>query len=65
VVVGLSVSFRKVRGMCAGRFRRTPRTVSSLGLHVVWCPKYRGRNLGARAAAGCGIERRWDAVMAW
>ena len=38
---GLSVSLRKVRGMSERRFRRTPGGVSSLGLHLVWCPKYR------------------------
>ncbi len=25
----------------------------SLGLHLVWCPKYRRRILGGRVAAGC------------
>jgi putative transposase len=34
--------------------RRTPGGVCSLGLHLVWCPKYRRRVLGGRAAARCG-----------
>ena len=34
--------------MSERRFRRTPGGVSSLGLHVVWCPKYRRRILGGR-----------------
>jgi putative transposase len=46
----VSVSFRKVRGMSERRFRRTPGGVSSLGLHAVWCPKYRHRILGGRVA---------------
>jgi putative transposase len=54
VVVSLSVSFRKVRGVSQGRFRRTPGGVCSLGLHLVWCPKYRRRILGGRVAARCG-----------
>jgi putative transposase len=40
--------------MSEGRFRRTPGGVCSLGLHVVWCPKYRRRILGGRVAARCG-----------
>jgi len=32
------------------RFRRSAGGVSSLGLHVVWCPKYRRRVLGGRVA---------------
>lgn len=43
--------------MAAGRFRRTPGGVSSLGLHVVWCPKYRRRVLGGRVAARCAELR--------
>ena len=43
-----------VRGMSERRFRRTPGGVSSLGLHVVWCPKYRRRILGGRVARRCG-----------
>ena len=35
-------------------FRRTPGGVCSLGLHVVWCLKYRRRVLGGRVAARCG-----------
>lgn len=46
----LSVSSRKVRGMSGQRFRRTPGGVCSLGLHLVWCPKYRRRVLGGRVA---------------
>lgn len=36
--------------MSERRFRRTSGGVSSLGLHVVWCPKYRRRILGGRVA---------------
>ena len=36
--------------MSERRFRRTPGGVSSLGLHVVWCPKYRRRTVGGRVA---------------
>jgi putative transposase len=43
--------------MSERRFRRTPGGVSWLGLHVVWCPKYRRRILGGRVAA------RLDEVM--
>ena len=46
--------------MSERRFRRTPGGVCSLGLHVVWCPKYRRRILGGgRVAARCGelLER--------
>jgi putative transposase len=32
------------------RFRRTPGGVCSLGLLLVWCPKYRRRVLGGRVA---------------
>jgi putative transposase len=49
----MSVAFRKVR-VSEGRFRRTPGGVCSLGLHLVWCPKYRRRILGGRVAARCG-----------
>jgi putative transposase len=55
VVVSLSVSLRKVGGMSEGRFGRTPGGVCSLGLHVVWCPKYRHRILGGRVASRCGL----------
>ena len=34
--------------MSGQRFRRTPGGVCSLGLQVVWCPKYRWRVLGGR-----------------
>jgi putative transposase len=51
------------------RFRRTPGGVSSLGLHLVWCPKYRRRILGGRVAARCGelieqiaAEHGWQVV---
>ena len=40
--------------MAERRFRCTPRGVCSLGLHLVWCPKYRRRVLGGRVAARCG-----------
>ena len=36
--------------MSERRFRCTPGGVSSLGLHVVWCPKYRRRTVGGRVA---------------
>ncbi len=36
--------------MSGQRFRRTPGGVCSLGLHLVWCPKYRRRVLGGRVA---------------
>jgi len=36
--------------MSDARFRRSVGGVTSLGLHVVWCPKYRGRLLGGRGA---------------
>jgi putative transposase len=54
VIVSLSVSFRSVCGMSEHGFRRTPGGVCSLGLHLVWCPKYRRRVLGGRVAARCG-----------
>ncbi|BBX88630.1 IS200/IS605 family transposase [Mycolicibacterium boenickei] len=40
--------------MSERRFRRTRGGVCSLGLHPVWCPKYRCRILGGRVAARCG-----------
>ena len=46
--------FRSVGGMSERRFRRTPGGVCSLGLHLVWCPKYRRRVLGGRVARRCG-----------
>ena len=50
----LSVAFRKVRGMSERRFRRTPGGVCSLGLQLVWCPKYRRRVVGGRVAVRWG-----------
>lgn len=44
--------------MLGQRFRRTPGGVCSLGLHLVWCPKYRRRVLGGRVA------RRLDPLIA-
>lgn len=41
---------RNVLAMSGQRFRRTPGDVCSLGLHLVWCPKYRRRVLGGRVA---------------
>lgn len=38
--------------MSGQRFRRTPGGVCWLGLHLVWCPKYRRRVLGGRVARG-------------
>jgi putative transposase len=59
-----------VRAMSQRRFRRTPGRVSSLGLHLVWCPKYCRRLLGGRVAARCGellgqiaAERGWQIVV--
>jgi len=36
--------------MLDARFRRLAGGVTSLGLHVVWCPKYRRRVRGGRVA---------------
>ena len=36
--------------MSTARFRCSSGGVTSLGLHVVWCPKYRKRLLGERVA---------------
>ena len=36
--------------MSTARFGRSSGGVTSLGLHVVWCPKYRRRILGGRVA---------------
>jgi len=38
--------------MSGQRFRRRPGGVCWLGLHLVWCPKYRRRVLGGRVARG-------------
>ena len=48
--------------MSERRFRRTPGGVCSLGLHLVWCPKYRRRIVGGRVARRCGelLERIAD-----
>lgn len=43
--------------MSERRFRRTPGGVCSLGLHLVWCPRYRRRVLGGRVA-----EHGWEVV---
>ncbi|MGH3626933.1 MAG: IS200/IS605 family transposase [Mycobacterium sp.] len=40
--------------MSQRRFRHTPGGVCSLGLHLVWCPKYLRRILGGRIARRCG-----------
>lgn len=60
-----------VRGMSQGRFRRTSGGVCSLGLYLVWCPKYRRRVLGGRVAARCSellnqvaAEHGWEIVAA-
>lgn len=64
------MSFRMVRGMSERRFRRTPGGVCSLGLHLVWWPKYRRRVLGGRVAARCSelleqvAEHGWQIVAA-
>ncbi|MDA8288143.1 MAG: IS200/IS605 family transposase [Actinomycetota bacterium] len=51
------------------RFRRTAGGVSSLGLHAVWCPKYRKRVLGGRVVQRLnelldeiGAENGWQIV---
>jgi putative transposase len=69
VAAGMSVSFRRVRSMSERSFRRTPGGVCSLGLHLVWCPKYRRRILGGCVAARCGElleqiagEHGWEIV---
>ncbi len=56
--------------MSERRFRRAPGGVSSLGLHVVWCPKYRRRILGGRVARRLGEllaqiadEHGWQIVV--
>ena len=56
-IASLSVSFRSVCGMPERRFRYTPGGVCALGLHLVWCQKYRRRVLGGRVA------RRLDELM--
>jgi putative transposase len=69
-VIGvLSVLFCKVRGMSECRFRRTSGGVCSLGLQLVWCPKYRRRILGGCVAGRCGrlleqiaAEHGWEIV---
>ena len=55
--------------MSQGRFRRVSGGVCSLGLHLVWCPKYRRRILGGRVALRCGelleqiaAEHGWEIV---
>ena len=45
--------------MSERRFRRTAAGVYSLGLHLVWCPKYRLRIVAASVAAHCD-ERGWQ-----
>jgi putative transposase len=68
-IVVLSVPSRSVCGVSERRFCRTPGGVCSLGLHLVWCPKYRCRILGGRVAARCDElldqvagERGWEIV---
>jgi putative transposase len=46
----LSVSLGNVRVMSGQRFGRAPGGVHSLGLRLVWCPKYRRGVLGGRVA---------------
>jgi len=55
--------------MSERRFGRTLGGVCSLGLHLVWCAKYRRRILGGRVAARCGelleqiaAEHGWEIV---
>jgi len=40
--------------MSSSRFRRSAGGVTSLGLHLVWCPKRRRRLLGGRVAVRLG-----------
>jgi putative transposase len=53
------VSFRSVGDVSEGRFHYTPGGLCSLGLRLVWCPKYRRRVLGGRVTRGCAerVER--------
>lgn len=53
--------------MSDARFRRSAGGVTSLGLHLVWCPKYRRRVLGSRVAtrldellAEIATENEWE-----
>ncbi len=55
--------------MSNARFRRSAGGVTSLGLHMVWCPKYRRRVLGGRVArrldeplGEIASERGWEIV---
>ncbi len=55
--------------MSEGWFGRTPGGLCSLGLNLVWCPKYRRGVLGGRVAARCGEllvqiadEHGWEIV---
>jgi putative transposase len=63
------VSFHRLRGMSVRRFGRTAGGVCSLGLHLVWCPKYQRRVLGGRVAVSClelleqiAAEQGWPIV---
>lgn len=52
--------------MSERRFRRTPGGECSLGLHLVWCPKYRRRVLGGRVADRCAeLLNRVAAARGW
>ena len=44
------------------RFRRSTGGVNSLGLHLVWCPKYRHRLLGGRV--GTRVNEVLDEIAA-
>jgi putative transposase len=55
--------------MAESGFRRSAGGVSSLGLHLVWCPKYRRRILGGRVATRLeallehiAVENTWQIV---
>jgi putative transposase len=55
--------------MSQGRFGRSPGGLSSVGLHLVWCPEYGLGILGGRVAGRCGelveqiaTERHWQIV---
>ena len=63
------MSVCSVQGMSERRCGRTPGGVCWLGLHLVWCPRYRRRVLGGRVAARCGElleqvggEHGWEVV---
>jgi REP-associated tyrosine transposase len=48
--------------MSQRRFRRIPGGVCWLGLHLVWCLKYRRRIVGGRVVVRCG--ELWEQIAA-